>query len=153
MNQIESSVRLCKTCGAKMRLKKNGERNPQYRCQPCHTRNVREKYKESSRRAVAKYRKTKPERVAELRAKSALRICGVASCTSVRSKRSEKNASNARQRWTIEGDELVLSGQHTDSQLAKMLGRSIRAIQRRLDKLRKPEGPNIGSPTCAALPE
>jgi len=139
---LDLNVRRCKVCGAEMKLVKQGRRNPQYKCQPCHTKNVREKYAESRNRAATKFRKTKPEQYAKIRRDSALRICGVPSFTSVRSKRSEKDALNARQRWTIKGDDLVMSGQHTESKLAKMLGRSIRAIQRRRARLRKAMAPN-----------
>ena len=134
---LDRNVMRCKACGAEMKLVKQGRRNPRYKCQPCHTKNVREKYAESRNRAATKFRKTKPEQYANNRRYSALRICGVPSLTSARSKESEKDALNARQRWTIKDDDLVMSGQHTESQLAKMLGRSIRAIQRRRARLRE----------------
>jgi hypothetical protein len=51
---------------------------------------------------------------------------------------SEQFAVNARQLWTIEDDEFVLTSTLTESQIAKLLGRSIRAIQRRKAKLRVP---------------
>ena len=140
---VEPTVKRCKVCGSAMRLVKRGARKPQHKCQPCHTKNVREKYTESRNRASTKFRKTNSERYAQIRWHSAFRICGVPSGTSVRSKKSEKDAFNARQRWTIEGDDLVLSGKHTESQLAKMLGRSIRAIQRRRNRLREAMSPNV----------
>ena len=135
---LEHFVRRCKVCGAEMRLRKEGKRTPRYRCQPCHTKAVREKDAASTRKAATKFRKTKPERYAQNRKNAAIKNCGVASGTSARSKKSEKHASNARQRWTTKNDDLVLSRKHTESQLAKLLGRSIRAIQRRRHRLRQP---------------
>lgn len=121
-----------------MRLRSAGKkRNPQYRCQPCHTKNIREKYFASRDKATKKWRETHPEEIARYRREQGIRECGVPSLTSVRSKKSEKFAHNARQRWTIAGDNLVISGQHTDIELAKLLGRSIRAVQRRKDRLRE----------------
>ena len=111
-------------------------RKPQYRCQPCHTKNVREKWFASRDKAAKKWSKEHPEVIAAYRKEAAIKECGVASWNSVRSKRSEKLAHNARQRWTIYGDNIVLSGQHTEVELAKLLGRSIRAIQRRRSVLR-----------------
>ena len=129
--------RTCGVCLSKMRLVSAGKnRKPQYRCQPCHTKNVREKYFASRDKASKKWAKEHPDVIAAYRKEAAIKECGVASWNSVRSKRSEKLAHNARQRWTIYGDNLVLSEQHTETELAKMLGRSIRAVQRRKSALR-----------------
>jgi len=127
--------RFCKKCNAKMKLRKNGNRSKKWVCQPCHTKAVREKYRESRNRAVIKYRKTKNYDLN--RKKSAIRICGVGSYTSVMSKRTEKDAYNARQRWTIRDDDVVSSRKFTDLQLVKMIGRTLRAIQSRKRKLKK----------------
>ena len=133
----ESAIeRTCSVCGSKMRLVSQGKRNPRYSCQPCHTKKVREKYSASRDKAAKKWSNEHPEVIAAYRKEAAIKECGVASWNSVRSKRSEKDAHNARQRWTIYGDNIVLSGQHTEVELAKLLGRSIRAIQRRRSVLR-----------------
>ena len=83
-------------------------------CQPCHNEAVRTIYKESRNNAVNKFRKT--EKYPLCRARYGIKHCGVASTTSVSSKRSEKNAHNHRQQWTIEGDDLVSSGKYTEGQ-------------------------------------
>ena len=136
MRSDGTSDMTCAVCGSKMRLVSQGKRNPRYSCQPCHTKKVREKYSASRDKAAKKWAKEHPEVIAADRKDAAIKECGVASWNSVRSKRSEKLAHNARQRWTIAGDNLVLSKQHTEAELAKMLGRSIRAVQRRKSALR-----------------
>lgn len=139
-------MKTCKVCNSEMRLTSAGKnRKPQYRCQPCHTKDVREKYFASRNKAAKKYAETHKEEIAHYKRESAIRECGVASWTSVKSKRSENNAYNARQRWTINGDNLVLCEKYTEAELSKMLGRSIRAVQRRKDRLRKVMVPDVVS--------
>ena len=136
--QAPTGERFCKVCNSKMRLVSHGKnRRPRYSCQPCHTKDVREKYFASRNKAAKKWAKEHPEKVSHYRAQAAIKVCGVPSWNSVRSKRSEKSAHNARQRWTIAGDNLVSNEQIPEKELAKMLGRSIRAIQRRRHRLRE----------------
>ena len=143
-DSTKTGKRFCSVCNAEMRLVSNGKdrhgnKRYRYMCQPCHNEAVRTIYKESRDKAVEKFRKTEkfPICRAIYGARYGIKHCGVASPNSVASKRSEKNAHNHRQQWTIEGDKLVSSGKYTQGQLSKMLGRTIRAIQRRKAKLRE----------------
>jgi len=119
-----------------MRLVKNGTNKPVYRCQPCHSKAVKEKYSESRNKAAKKWIENNPEKYKLMRKLRAMKE-GALSETTVRSRRSEKDAHNARQSWTMRDDKIVLSGQYAESQLAKMLGRTIRAIGRRKHQLRE----------------
>jgi hypothetical protein len=65
-----------------------------------------------------------------------LQECGVASTTSVQSKRSERFATQAREPWGPVEDAVLMSGEHRQSALVTLLGRSIRAIQARKHRLR-----------------
>lgn len=50
-----------------------------------------------------------------------------------------KTATKFRQRWTIAEDEKVLLSSLTDKELAVSIGRSLKAVEKRRWKLRKPE--------------
>lgn len=52
-------------------------------------------------------------------------------------KRSELTATNARQSWTIGDCTLVMLHNRTDSQLAILIGRSVRAIQMQRIRLKR----------------
>ena len=104
-------------------------------CRTCHALNMRTKYKNSRDDALARFRKTDGYR--EWRRRSAIKQCGVPSSTSARSKRSEEYATQARSRWHYVDDDVLINGGHKESELVHILGRTIRAIQRRKAKLRK----------------
>ena len=96
---------------------------------------MRTKYKEIRNAASARFRKTDGYR--EHRRRVAIKECGVPSYTSVRSKRSERYASQSRCRWSCVDDDVLMNGGHKESELVHILGRTIRAIQRRKAALRK----------------
>jgi hypothetical protein len=60
-----------------------------------------------------------------------------ASMTTIRSRESESKATMAFERWGPVEDNLLMCGEYTESQLVEMLGRSIRAIERRKWRLRQ----------------
>ena len=60
-----------------------------------------------------------------------------AAMTTLRSRESETKATMAFERWGPVEDDLLMCGKYTESQLVEMLGRSVRAIQRRKWRLRQ----------------
>ena len=132
----EEQIRICPKCGAEKKLRSAGRgRNKQWVCQACHLASLKTIYKCSMVAAIKRYQKSPKGRECRLRA--AEEECGVRSCTSRYSKRSEKKATNAQQPWTVSDEDVLMSGKYTEGELAALLGRSIRAIQARKRWLRE----------------
>ena len=48
-----------------------------------------------------------------------------------------QNAPNKRQRWTLHDMDMIIKREVSDTELSKLLGRSVRAIQMKRQKLKK----------------
>lgn len=133
----DSEEHHCPKCGAEMNLIRCGRGEKlKWNCRPCHALEMRTKYKGSRNAYRRRYQKT--DIYKDGRRRRAVEVCGVASETSVYSKRSEKHATQAHQPWGPVEDAVLMESDHIPrKQLAKSLGRSIRALQRRKDRLKK----------------
>lgn len=114
----------CKKCGKEMvfYICKTAK---YWKCQPCRAAYDRRRPKAG--RAAAAVR-------ARDRAK---RLCGVRSPNALSSQKTEASAHQRFQLWTTEDEALVSSGKFTQGELAKLLGRTLRGIQRKKARLRQ----------------
>jgi hypothetical protein len=99
-------------------------------------------HREKCRKAFEAYKKREPEKMKEhwkasakkQHAKNLVKY-GCAGSTN-ESRKSEQEATMAYERWGPVEDALIMSGKFKEKELVKIVGRSIRAIQRRKWRLR-----------------
>lgn len=140
---------VCKKCKKQLKMRVNKMGQKRWVCQECHNINARTIYRAS--RDAALLRRRNDPAYKESRRQSAIEECGVPSQTSVFSKRSEAFATQARTSWTLVDDDVLMNGGYTQGQLARLLGRSIRAIQRRKAKLREKLGEDEVTANISAI--
>ena len=136
--------KLCRNCGKpKVFYESPSGKSKYYKCYQCHAKYQREVYgRERSLKALRKYESSEKGKAMRRKAnKERLdkceEACGVRSTTSLASKKSEKLATKRSQKWTLEDELFLLSSTLTSPRLAVMLGRTIRGIQRKKDKLKE----------------
>lgn len=135
-------MKTCKKCGGEMvfYVCKTAR---YWKCLPCIAKRQNIYNKKKGAEVCRKFRKTeKYKKLVLKRLTKAKALCGVSSTTTLESRKTEANAHSRYQDWTTEDELLVLSGDFTGSELAAMLGRTLRGIQRKRARLRKNQAQN-----------